>query len=91
MLLEAGPSLEDRLVFGFRALLSRRPTSPELGLLKRAYDRCHRDFTGDVAAAEALLAVGNSRTEASLDPVELAAMTTVASTLLNLDETITKP
>jgi hypothetical protein len=91
MLLEAGPALEDRLVFGFRALLSRRPTGPELALLERAYDRCHRDFASDMAAAKALLAVGNSKTADSLDPVELAAMTTVASTLLNLDETISKP
>jgi len=34
--------------------------------------------------------VGEMKADPALDPVELAAYSTVASTLLNLDETITK-
>jgi hypothetical protein len=37
-----------------------------------------------------LLAVGETKANAALDTVELAAYSTVASTLLNLDTTITK-
>jgi hypothetical protein len=37
-----------------------------------------------------LLAVGASRSDPRLNPSELAAWTTVASIILNLDETITK-
>jgi hypothetical protein len=37
-----------------------------------------------------LLRVGELKSNAKLDPAELAAWTTVASVILNLDETITK-
>jgi len=37
-----------------------------------------------------LLAIGESERDNGLDPVEHAAWTTVASVILNLDETITK-
>ena len=47
-------------------------------------------FRADRPGAESLLAVGESKADPALDPVELAAYATVASTLLNLDETITK-
>ena len=42
------------------------------------------------ADANDLLGVGDSKTNPRLDPRELAAWTTVASVILNLDETITK-
>jgi hypothetical protein len=44
----------------------------------------------DPAAARALLAVGEKPSTAGLDLVEHAALTTVASTLLCLDEAVTK-
>ena len=37
-----------------------------------------------------LIDVGESSRDSRLDPAELAAWTTVASVILNLDETITK-
>ena len=43
------------------------------------------------AAAEKLLKVGASPRDPKADPVELAAWTVVTSTLLNLDEAISKP
>ena len=44
----------------------------------------------DVEAARKLIAVGETKPDATLNPSELAAWTTVASTMLNLDETITR-
>jgi hypothetical protein len=41
-------------------------------------------------AAVNLLSVGESKRDESLDTVELAAWTTVASMILSLDETITR-
>jgi len=41
-------------------------------------------------AARKLLEVGESKFDRKLDASELAAWTTVASTILNLDETITR-
>ncbi len=47
-------------------------------------------FRKDTPAATKLLSVGESARNEKLDVAELAAWTTVASILLNLDETITK-
>jgi hypothetical protein len=46
--------------------------------------RSHKD------AALKLVGVGESKPDPKLDTTELAAWTTVASTILNLDETITQ-
>jgi len=42
------------------------------------------------AAAEKLLAVGDTKRNDKLDASELAAYTMVANLILNLDETVTK-
>ena len=47
-------------------------------------------FKADPESAKKLLAVGESPCDPALNEIELAAWTTVASTILNLDETITK-
>jgi hypothetical protein len=47
-------------------------------------------FRADRSGAESLLTVGETKVSSALAPVELAAYATVASTLLNLDETITR-
>ena len=90
MLHDGGTTLESRLTHGFRLLLARAPHPAELALLGTALERTRADFTADRAAATALLGVGESGADATLDPVELAAFTTVASTLLNLDAVIMK-
>ena len=47
-------------------------------------------FNRDPQAALKLLGVGESARDQKLRPAELAAWTMVASTILNLDETITR-
>ena len=47
-------------------------------------------FRDDVGKAEALLTVGDSMRDGTLDVRELAAWTVLSNTLLNLDETITR-
>ena len=47
-------------------------------------------FGADPERATAFLSAGESPPDPGLDPVELAAWTSVASLLLNLDETITR-
>jgi hypothetical protein len=53
-------------------------------------ERSIKDFTKDPEAAKQLLTLGEAKKDDKLPPSELAAYTTVASTLINLDETITK-
>jgi hypothetical protein len=47
-------------------------------------------YCKDGRAALKLLSVGESQRDEKLDVAELAAWTTVASVILNLDETVTK-
>lgn len=59
-------------------------------ILKASLERSLREFQADRAGAGSLLKVGEAATDATLDVAELASYTTLASTLLNLDETVTK-
>lgn len=87
---EGGSSVEGRLSYAFQWCLGRLPTRPERDRMESAF-REHLDaFTRDRVAAARLLAVGVSSPPVELDPCELAAWTLIGSTLLNLDETITK-
>lgn len=90
MMLEGGDTVDAKITHGFRLLLARNPQQQELVVLRAAFERGQRDFQADTEAAKALLAVGEAGLDSDLDVAELAAFTTVCSTLLNLDEAITK-
>lgn len=90
MLLEGGASTSSRLTHGFRLITARHPRPAEMTILTASLERTLLDFQADQAGAEALLQVGEATTQPGLNAAELAAYTTVASTLLNLDETVTK-
>ncbi|MEQ8765049.1 MAG: DUF1553 domain-containing protein [Planctomycetota bacterium] len=84
---EGGREVPD-IVTAFRACTGRVPSDAERALLEEAYDRHLRRYLAEPAAAVAL-----TRSEAGDDEsrARLAAATLIASTLLNLDETITRP
>jgi len=90
VLTESAPEIEARLSYGFRLVLSRTPRAAELTVLVKAYERFKADFASDPAAVAELLKVGATRSPETFNPVELAALTSVASTILNLDETVMK-
>jgi len=90
-MMKSSADVTARLTFGFRTLLARTPKPAELAILERAYRRAHDDFTKDPAAAKALLTVGATAPDPQLNVAEWASLTTVASTLLCMDETVTKP
>jgi hypothetical protein len=90
MLREGGKSPEDKIAFGFRLSTSRFPTSDESQILRDVHRRFSQRYRNDATAANALLGVGEFPRDSSLNAAELAAMTMLASTILNLDETITK-
>jgi hypothetical protein len=66
------------------------PTAEEAKILRAVFDEQLADFQKNTDAANKLLSVGAFQPKASLDKGELAAWTTVATMLLNLDETLTK-
>jgi hypothetical protein len=79
-----------RLRWGFRLVTSREPESTELAVLQRLLCDFRHDYQDDPEAARKLTATGESPPDRTVEPAELAAWTMVASTLLNLDETVTK-
>lgn len=81
---------KQRIIFAFRAATARAPGSDEIKVLLDVYERQLAEYRRDREAAEKLLGVGDFKARPDLDRSELAAWTTVASMLLNLDETVTK-
>ena len=90
MIKEADRDGEKRIEYAFRRVTAREPSAEETEVLLALANEQQQDYRRDPAAAKGLLAVGDSAFDSSLDPAEFAAWTTVASTILNLDETITK-
>jgi hypothetical protein len=90
VLLEGGKDEKARVVYAFRLATARKPTGKEIGVLRNLLKGRLTWFRKDRQAAVKLLGVGESPLDGRLDPAELAAWATVASVLLNLDETITK-
>ncbi|MFM8393070.1 MAG: hypothetical protein ACKOB4_04010, partial [Acidobacteriota bacterium] len=70
--------------------VGRRATAGEIRVLRELLVRQQARYRRDKAAAGALLGVGEARPDSTIDQAELAAWTIVSSTVLNLDETITK-
>ncbi len=79
-----------QLDHGFRLVTSRDATPGEIHLLQTAFEEFANEFERDPPAARGLLAVGEAPRNNDLDCVRHAAMTMVASMILNLDEAITK-
>jgi hypothetical protein len=88
MLAEGGP--EGPLTFAFRCATARPPTTAEQRILQSIRQAALARFQADPPAARKLLGVGESARDRTRDDVDLAAWTTVASVILNLDETITR-
>jgi hypothetical protein len=79
-----------RIATAFRLITSRVPSADELTVLEEDLKSYRNDFLGNTEDAKHLLAIGEKPNDPQLDPVELAAYTLVASTILNLDEAISE-
>ena len=79
---------EARIKLAFRMATQRHATATELNLLIRGYHRRLSFFKEFPDEAASFLEVGESPINPDVDRSELAAMSTVASILLNLDETL---
>jgi mono/diheme cytochrome c family protein len=89
-LVEGGVDAKSRLTYAFRLATARRPSRKEISVLRSLLEGRLKVFKQDRQAALKLLSVGESPRNKKLDVAELAAYTTVASVIYNLDETITK-
>lgn len=89
-LLEGGRDQIARLNWIVNRSLGRKATGSEVKVLRDLMLKQLTRYRRDREAATALLSVGESKADPAIDPAELAAWTMVATTILNLDETITK-
>ncbi|MCK5441407.1 MAG: DUF1553 domain-containing protein [Maribacter sp.] len=87
---EGGDSLEEQINHGFRLAVSRNPKAKETLVLKELYDSQKERFSKNPKEAIDLLAVGDKVLDRSLDKTKTAALTMVANTILNHDETYMK-
>ncbi len=87
---EGGPTGRQQIPFVFRHLSARRPAPEELSVLQQLLKEQAELFKHEPDRAEKLISVGEHKRDPALDPVALAALTTVSQAILNLDATVWK-
>ncbi len=87
---EGGNSNEAKIRWAWRTALSRDPSKREVAILLRLQSDAQRQFSQNDKAAERLASVGLAARPHDIAVTELAAWTTVARTIFNLNETITR-
>jgi hypothetical protein len=87
---EGGGSFEERVDFIARQLLARPLRAEELAIVRGSLDGLRAYYIENANDAAALIAVGESEPDASLDAGELAAWTMLTNELMNLDEVLNK-
>lgn len=80
-----------RLNWAWLRAVGRTPTPDETTVVSTVLEAARQRFQGDPAAAEQFLAAAGGPVPDGVDRPSLAAWTTIASLILNLDETISKP
>jgi hypothetical protein len=90
VMLEGGPTRDERLSYAMRLATAHRPTGAESAVLRDALGRALRRFEADPGAALAYVGIGESSRDERLNVGELAAYTNVTSLILNLNRSIVK-
>ena len=80
-----------RIDYGFERVIARKPTNDERAIVMNMLSAFRTRYQEDPESASQLVGVGESVSQSAGNVGELAAWTLVANTLLNLDETISKP
>jgi hypothetical protein len=87
---EGGSNLEDMVRYALQLCLCRPPDSDQVRALVRLYETERARFQNDRDAAVALASQPLGPIPTGQDPADLAAWTTLANVLLNLDGVLTK-
>lgn len=78
------------LEYLYRLCTAKRAEAETMRELQSLLEDERKAYAEDLQAAQAFVSVGETPPNDSLDPVELAAWTMVANTVLNLDEVLCK-
>jgi hypothetical protein len=89
-LIRESPDADSRIRSAFLSILGRHPSDREHRILSLGLKRTQEHFTQNPSAASQLLTVGESKADATLDPIELASWTLTVGSILNLEETLTR-
>lgn len=87
---EGGASTDERLRWAWQVALSRSPTERELTVMRKLLETDRAEFAKDSAAVDGILKVGLAPVPGDLDKTELVAWTSVARTIFNLNEFMTR-
>jgi len=90
MIREGGVSPKSRIDFAYESVLSRPASAQEARILESSLQRRLAHFRQNPSAAKKLISDGDAKNAPGVNPSELAAYTVLASTILNLDETLSK-
>ena len=90
ILTEAPNDPGKRVIYAFRLATARTPRTQEIQVLRDLEEKELAVYRRDPAAARKLLSIGESAVDPKIDAGEFAAWMTVSSSILNLDETVTK-
>ncbi len=85
ILKNGGETDESRAHWAYREVTGKAPTSQQLPMLLDLISEQREFFKAKTSDATALLKVGESKADASLDPIESATFAMLAQALLNLD------
>ena len=86
-LLKESPSdLDARIRVAFRSLTGRSPDEKEIVVLRQLFDEQKTFYAKESAAADKLLATGESKWDKTLPKAEFAATTMLVSAIMNFDE-----
>ena len=87
---EGGDNLTSRIQYAYRLATGRRPSRFAVEQLMRAFADERQVFSTATTRAKELLTAGESARDETIEAADHAAMTIVASIILNLDETLTR-
>ena len=90
ILKEGGPTTESGLDFLSKRILARPFKTEEERVVQASLADLTAYYTAHPAEAKELIAVGDSKADAKLDPAKLAAWTMLTNEILNLDEVLCK-
>jgi hypothetical protein len=89
ILKKGGTTDESRASWAYREVIGKSPTTNQITLLTDLITEQRNFFKTQSSNADALLSIGDSPTDPTLDKTEAATFTALAQALLNLDAHIT--
>ncbi|HZZ70680.1 MAG TPA: DUF1553 domain-containing protein [Pirellulales bacterium] len=87
---QGGQTVDTQLDYVAQRLLSRSFRPEEIKIITGSLDKLRQHYEAKVDDAKRLIAVGDSKADPALNPVQLASWTMVVSELMNLDEVLNK-